>query len=85
MAEVLDDTERQRKLERLEFLRAKYGVTPSFLRESCRERLDRRPRQTARAVHDFMGPRGLPVKVGTHRRPPGHRNAYVVRWPTSPE
>lgn len=34
-----------------------------------------------RAVHTFMRPLGLKAKVGTHGRPPGHRNAFVVRWP----
>lgn len=33
------------------------------------------------AVRNFMTPRGLKAKVGTHGVPPGHRNAYVVRWP----
>ena len=32
-----------------------------------------------RAAHAFFGPRGLAVKVGRRGKPPGHRNAYVVR------
>ena len=31
------------------------------------------------AAHAFFGPRGLAVKVGRRGKPPGHRNAYVVR------
>ena len=34
-----------------------------------------------RAVQTFMRPFKLTAKVGKHGVPPGHRNAYVVRWP----
>ena len=33
-----------------------------------------------KAVQTFMSPLGLQVKVGKLGKPPGHRNAYVVRW-----
>lgn len=38
-----------------------------------------------RAVRNFMHPMGLLERVGAKGRPPGHRNAFVVRWPLPPE